>query len=151
MFVQLLKKYGLFAVALGVTVLTVLLSVCTTSILLLIFQGYVDWLGVVVSMLAPSLILPLPLVLFLRMLLKLDEREEEIRQKNNKLEQVLQEVQLLSGLLPICAKCKKIRDDQGYWNEVEGYISKHSEADFTHSICPDCAVELYPGIILPPK
>ncbi len=54
------------------------------------------------------------------------------------LQEALEKVKLLSGLLPICAWCKKIRDDQGYWNAIEHYISQHSEAEFTHGICPDC-------------
>jgi len=56
------------------------------------------------------------------------------------------EVKTLSGLLPICAACKKIRDDTGYWNQIETYIKAHSQADFSHSICPACAKELYPDI-----
>ncbi len=55
-------------------------------------------------------------------------------------------VKILSGLLPICASCKKIRDDKGYWNQIESYIRDFSEADFSHSICPDCAKELYPDL-----
>ena len=62
------------------------------------------------------------------------------------LRDVLSNVKHLRGLLPICASCKRIRDDHGYWNDVEEYIRKHSEADFTHGICPDCAKRLYPGI-----
>ncbi len=46
-------------------------------------------------------------------------------------------------LLPICASCKKIRDDKGYWNQIESYIKEHSEADFSHSICPECSKKLY--------
>jgi hypothetical protein len=65
------------------------------------------------------------------------------------LRDVLSNVKHLRGLLPICASCKRIRDDRGYWNEVEEYIRKHSEADFTHGICPDCAKKLYPGIGTP--
>jgi PAS domain S-box-containing protein len=55
-------------------------------------------------------------------------------------------VKVLSGLLPICANCKKIRDDKGYWNRIEAYIRDHSEAEFSHGICPTCARKLYPGI-----
>ena len=58
----------------------------------------------------------------------------------------LEEVKALSGLLPICASCKNIRDDKGYWNKIEAYIGTHSEAEFTHSICPDCAKKLYPEL-----
>jgi hypothetical protein len=53
-------------------------------------------------------------------------------------------VKTLSGLLPICSSCKKIRDDKGYWNRLETYIETRTEADFTHGICPDCARKLYP-------
>jgi K+-sensing histidine kinase KdpD len=60
------------------------------------------------------------------------------------LQEALGEVKQLSGLLPICASCKKIRDDQGYWNQIEFYISKHSEAKFTHGVCPECTKKLYP-------
>ena len=56
----------------------------------------------------------------------------------NKLQKTLSEVQTLSGLIPICAWCKKIRDDKGYWSEVEQYIGKHSKAEFTHGMCPKC-------------
>ncbi len=59
------------------------------------------------------------------------------------LQAALSKVNVLSGMLPICASCKKIRDDKGYWNQIEKYISEHSEALFSHSICPDCAESLY--------
>lgn len=64
--------------------------------------------------------------------------------EKKKLEKALTEVKTLSGLIPICASCKKIRDDKGYWSAVESYISKHSDATFTHGICPDCLKKLYP-------
>jgi hypothetical protein len=54
-------------------------------------------------------------------------------------------IKVLSGLIPICAKCKKVRDDKGYWTQVEAYVRERSEAEFTHGICPQCADELYPG------
>ena len=60
------------------------------------------------------------------------------------LQKALKKVKTLSGFLPICASCKKIRDDQGYWNQIEAYISEHSEAEFSHGICPECAKKLYP-------
>ena len=56
----------------------------------------------------------------------------------------LSEIKMLSGLLPICSSCKKIRDDKGYWNQIESYIREHSEAEFTHRICPECSKKLYP-------
>ena len=65
------------------------------------------------------------------------------------LEKSLEEIKRLSGLLPICAKCKRIRDKQNNWHEIEEYISDHSEADFSHGLCPECARVLYPDLKLP--
>lgn len=59
----------------------------------------------------------------------------------------IDEVKTLTGILPICAACKKIRDDQGYWRQVEAYIEQHSAATFSHSICPECADRLYPEFV----
>ena len=56
----------------------------------------------------------------------------------------MDKVKLLSGLLPICASCKKIRNDKGYWEQIEKYIHNHSDAKFSHGICPDCLKKLYP-------
>lgn len=64
------------------------------------------------------------------------------------LQKALADVNTLSGMLPICSSCKKIRDDEGYWNQIEGYIQKHSDAEFSHGICPDCAKKLYPDFDL---
>ena len=60
------------------------------------------------------------------------------------LKDALRKVKTLRGLLPICASCKKIRDDNGYWNQIESYIRTHSEVEFSHGICPDCSKKLYP-------
>lgn len=67
-----------------------------------------------------------------------------LQEANAKLEQALSEVRTLSGLLPICASCKKIRDDQGYWQQLEVYLGRHSDAQFSHGICPECVRKLYP-------
>ena len=75
------------------------------------------------------------------------KRAEEEREKLiSELKQALSEVKTLSGLLPICASCKKIRDDKGYWNLLEAYLGKHSDAKFSHGICPDCVKKLYPDL-----
>lgn len=68
------------------------------------------------------------------------------KQKTEALRRAMSEIKVLRGLLPICAQCKKIRDDQGNWQQLETHIKKHSEADFTHSICPECAKKLYPEL-----
>jgi len=68
------------------------------------------------------------------------EREHLIRE----LQGALTQVKTLRGLLPICSGCKKIRDDQGYWNRIETFITEHSDAQFSHGICPDCAKKYFP-------
>ena len=70
--------------------------------------------------------------------------EEERAKLIENLQEAVAEVKTLSGLLPICASCKKIRDDKGYWTQIESYIKDHSEAEFSHGICPECAKKLYP-------
>ncbi len=77
------------------------------------------------------------------------ERTCVLEETNAKLAQALANVQTLSGLLPICAGCKKIRDDSGFWNQVETYVAKHSDAKFTHGLCPDCARKYYPDVEYP--
>jgi GAF domain-containing protein len=68
----------------------------------------------------------------------------ELRRVSTRLAEALENVKTLHGLLPICAWCKRIRDDQGYWSQVEAYVHAHTGADFTHSICPDCFEKLRP-------
>jgi hypothetical protein len=72
-----------------------------------------------------------------------NEREHLITE----LKDALERVKTLSGLLPICSHCKKIRDDEGYWQNVETYIAKRSDAVFSHGICPDCLNEFYPKFV----
>jgi hypothetical protein len=69
--------------------------------------------------------------------------ENQLRKEKEKLEKALSEVKTLSGLIPICSHCKKIRDDKGYWNQVEAYIQQHSDAKFSHGICKDCMQRYY--------
>lgn len=95
----------------------------------------------------------------------LKERNAQIESANNALEHGIEErdallselktamdnVKTLGGLIPICSSCKKIRDDAGYWNILETYLTKHSDAQFSHGICPDCAQKLYPAYTRKPK
>jgi len=73
--------------------------------------------------------------------------EKALLNQRNELQKALSEIKTLSGLLPICASCKKIRDDQGYWNQIELYIRDHTEAEFSHGLCPICAESLYGDLI----
>ncbi len=77
---------------------------------------------------------------------KIKQADKEKSEVIAELQKALKKVKTLSGFLPICASCKKIRDDKGYWNQIEVYISEHSEAEFSHGICPECAQKLYPDI-----
>jgi PAS domain S-box-containing protein len=70
--------------------------------------------------------------------------EEERARLVEELQEALTKIKTLRGLIPICASCKKIRNDQGYWEQIEVYVRDHSEAEFSHGICPDCARKLYP-------
>ena len=72
--------------------------------------------------------------------------EKEKEDLINELQTALEEVKVLSGLLPICSFCKKIRDDKGYWQAIETYLQKHSGAEFSHGICNDCLKKYYPDI-----
>ena len=83
-------------------------------------------------------------ILYHRAIIEKESLLQELQETYNKLKK-------LSGLIPICSHCKKIRDDSGYWNQVEKYISDHSDAVFSHGICPDCMRELYPEFVLKKK
>jgi putative methionine-R-sulfoxide reductase with GAF domain len=76
-------------------------------------------------------------------------KAEEFRAKQiliDDLKEALTKVKTLGGLLPICSSCKKIRDDKGYWNQIELFIRDHSEANFTHGMCPECSEKMFPGM-----
>jgi len=72
--------------------------------------------------------------------------EEEREKLIEELQKTLDEIKTLRGILPLCSFCKKVRDDKGYWEQVDVYIHKHSQADISHSICPECAKEHYPDL-----
>ena len=86
------------------------------------------------------------LAFFLIVIFLLDGRQRAEREREKlieELQEALASVKTLRGLLPICSSCKKVRDDRGYWNQIESYVHAHSEAAFSHSICPDCEKKLY--------
>ncbi|KPL01077.1 MAG: response regulator receiver protein [candidate division Zixibacteria bacterium SM23_73_3] len=73
--------------------------------------------------------------------------EKSLRQKNKELSEAFAQIKQLKGILPICMHCKKIRKDENYWQQVEEYVAEHSEADFSHSICPECMEKYYPEYV----
>jgi phosphoserine phosphatase RsbU/P len=72
------------------------------------------------------------------------EMRAVLADKVQELAQALEQVKTLRGIVPICANCKNVRDDQGYWNRVETYVREHTLAEFSHAVCPDCMIKLYP-------
>ena len=77
---------------------------------------------------------------------QLEHKNIELEKLNRNLQHALDEVKTLSGLLPICANCKKIRDDKGYWNQIEIYMTKRIDVEFTHGLCPNCAKTFFPDV-----
>ncbi len=75
--------------------------------------------------------------------IEIEQKNHELEQKNIALEQAYSEIKILTGIIPICMHCKEVRDDQGYWEQVENYISKHSDAQFSHGVCPKCMEKYY--------
>jgi len=77
---------------------------------------------------------------------RLIEMQERLAEKVDELKHTLDQIKTLRGIVPICMYCKKIRDDSGYWHEVEVYVHDHSNADFSHGLCLECKTKLFPGI-----
>jgi len=98
---------------------------------------------------ALGLLLTIIVILFVenKNISKRKQVEKERENLITKLQDAVTKIKTFRGLLPICSSCKKIRDDKGYWNQIESYIRNHSEAEFTHGICPKCAKKLYPELI----
>ncbi len=123
--------------------LIILVATGTSALTILGFflspPGGLVWMAIVNRVLTTSAIW---IVAFLALLhhREAQEREQLILQ----LQEALAQVKTLRGLLPICASCKKIRDDRGYWSQIETYIGDRSDAEFTHGLCPECAKKLYP-------
>ena len=88
------------------------------------------------------------IVSIIRDISKMKQHEQEREKLIFDLQNALMEIKKLSGLLPICSVCKKIRDDKGYWEQIESYLAKHSDVDFSHGICPECAQKYYPDMDL---
>jgi hypothetical protein len=109
--------------------------------------------GILDSSLLLIFIVPLLYIFFYRpFLLDIKERKKVEMEKEAtivELKKAMDEIKILKGLIPICAKCKKVRDDAGYWQHIEVYVRERSEAEFSHGICPSCAKELYPGLTIP--
>jgi sensor domain CHASE-containing protein len=84
---------------------------------------------------------------------KIAEQTTELKRFNQELREALEKVKTLSGLLPICGRCKKVRDDGGYWSQIETYVTRHSDASFSHGLCPECSIKFFEdgGLPMPDK
>jgi len=119
-----------------ITAGAVMLSVAITT--LFMWEMEVPWwnVGTKLAILCPMVGTPPIMYLFLKLI-------EKLNRVNAELELALSEVKELSGLLPMCAWCKKVRDGEGYWDKLESYLSKHTNTEVTHGICPECAAGLH--------
>lgn len=144
MFTRQLNKHGVkkatFMISLGASATSLII----TLVISILSGENLPPLAYGMAALMP-LIIGTPIGYFhFRAMEEISKNREELARVNLKLEKALSEVKELSGLLPICSFCKRIRDDKGYWNQLEIYIRDHSKAEFSHSFCPDCAQKVYP-------
>ncbi len=143
---HLLRKFGkVYTTALLSGVCVIVSVLITTTVWTLMKQPNLLF-AIIMSLICPSVIAPPCIYFYSKLSKELDDSRQQLEQANKELQLTLLEVKELSGLLPICASCKKIRDDKGYWNQIESYIRDHSKAEFSHSICPNCARNLYPDL-----
>jgi hypothetical protein len=137
---QLIRRLGVGGISVLITILSVLISVILRTIISFAFEaGELLVPKIMVATLIPLIIAPIMSVIFVRLLKQIDEAEQRNAQLVDDLQAALAKAKMLSGLLPICASCKRIRDDAGYWHQVEVYIRDHAEVDFSHGLCPECA------------
>jgi len=141
MFYRIVKSLGLKKGTLFITLLSFFLSLFIFFTISLSLNQSLDLIGIIFSALTPLVIAPIPSYTLLSLVKRAYESEEKLLKSNKELQLALQEVKELSGMLPICACCKKVRDDNGYWNQVEEYFSKKTDLLFSHSLCPICYKE----------
>jgi hypothetical protein len=105
-------------------------------------DALVPW-GAFFAFICPLLLTPYFTWKDVAVMRQLESYQRKLEQANESLNVALSEVKELQGLLPICASCKKIRNDEGTWDQLEAYLARHSKAEFTHSFCPECRESLY--------
>lgn len=137
---RMLNRFGLLKAMILCTLGIVAASVVLTMVIVYIMTQRFIPFAALVAALCPLMLSPPVTYLFLRLIMQL-------KQANTELSLSMAQVKELKGMLPICASCKKIRDDEGYWQHIESYISKHTHAVFSHSICSDCHTVLYGDLL----
>jgi len=132
----LLFRLGTAGTVIFFTILVIAIAVAVTTITWNMIDPNSTAVGNTLAVVISGFLTPIVIYLFSRLTMELHSRNLEFKS-------ALDEVKELTGLLPICASCKNIRDDEGYWQKIENYISHHTDAEFSHSVCPDCNEELY--------
>jgi hypothetical protein len=138
---KLLSKYGAVRITTVVTIISIALSLRVTESLHIFQDGFPHDVTVdqfVIPVLVPLIVAPIASYWAFAILERLINAELEKERLVESLTKALENVHLLSGLLPICAVCKDIRDDEGDWHQIEVYISENSETNFSHGVCPKC-------------
>lgn len=146
---HLLERHSAPTIALIGGVIAVLSSVLVSHFCIWVtgFQPS-SWLFITTMMiLCPALIAQPMIYFYAKALHEVARQRRALQEANTKLEAALGEVRELSGLLPICAWCDKVRDDEGYWNRVDAFLKKHTRAQITHSICPACRSQQFASLI----
>lgn len=141
-----LQMYGKWKLT-GVTVLlSIILASGLTAVILILFNRESNIAFGIFNATICVIIIATPFsYAFFMIMDRLNTSQNELRVKNSELASALKQVKELSGLLPICSNCKKIRDNNGCWNQLETYIESHSDALFSHGLCEECAEEMYGG------
>jgi len=140
---QFVQKLGMVGTGVLITVSSMLISVIIRTIISFL-SGHTSNLipNLLIAAVVPFIIAPVMSTIFLRLLAQIEKAEQDNAKLIVELQSALATAKTLSGLLPICATCKKIRDDAGYWHQVEVYIHNHTEVDFSHGLCPDCVKDV---------
>lgn len=148
-FRRLVERHGPIRASGIVTVISIALSLLITSIIHIIVSGIsAPWepQEIWTPILVPLVVAPIASYFAFNLLQQLINAERANKKLVGDLQTALDEVKQLSGLLPICANCKDIRDDVGTWQTIEQYVTDHSEAVFSHGLCPGCSAALYPEV-----
>ena len=139
-----LQRFGPRGATFFITLGTVALSLIITKLVTLLAGEPMPLIAIGMAFFFPIILGSPMMYVHFKVLEEVSKSKEKLALSNQKLEKALSEVKELSGLLPICSFCKRIRDDQGYWSQLENYIRDHSKAEFSHGLCPDCAEKAYP-------
>ena len=136
-------RLGVFWTIVAITAVSILFSICGTFLILFASGANDDWRGgLIIATVIPLFVAPLMSTIQLRLIIQLDRERQEKAQLVTELQESLANVKTLKGLIPICAACKKIRDDEGFWQHLEVYIHNHSDAVLSHGYCPECTQKI---------